>query len=363
MRFTDTFLDDIRDRISISEVVGTRVDFDRKKSKSSRGDFWGCCPFHAESSPSFHCEDRKGRYHCFGCGASGDHFRFISELDGVSFPRAVEIVAGLAGVSLPDSRPETAAERAERERRERDRARKKEADRRKQEQDDAAKAETVKEIWHEAVPITGTLAEKYLLGRGIAAMTWPPSVRFHHGLWFGRDKHPALIAGVQNVARRLVAVWRIPLTPHGKAITGPDGRKVKLGLGPAGGGAVRLGPAGDTILVCEGLETGFGVGNLTKWKHPVWPLLSTSGMIGWEPPEGVRRVQIYSDGDRYKVRPDGTIGDPPGRVAAEKLNARLIAMGIEVVILEPPAGTDWLDVWVSLQNEERRARDVEYIAD
>ena len=101
MRFPDSFLDEIRDRLPISEVVGSRVSFDKKKSNPARGDFWACCPFHGEKSPSFHCEDRKGRYHCFGCGVSGDHFRFLVELDGLSFPEAVERLADKAGIPMP----------------------------------------------------------------------------------------------------------------------------------------------------------------------------------------------------------------------------------------------------------------------
>ena len=81
--------------------IGARVSWDRKKTNASRGDYWACCPFHGESTPSFHCEDRKGRYHCFGCQVTGDHFRFLTELEGLSFPEAVERVAGLAGVPMP----------------------------------------------------------------------------------------------------------------------------------------------------------------------------------------------------------------------------------------------------------------------
>src|SRR5688500_20206610 len=73
MRFPDSFLDEIRERVPISSVVGARVSWDRRKTNAPRGDYWACCPFHGEKTPSFHCEDRKGRYHCFGCGASGDH--------------------------------------------------------------------------------------------------------------------------------------------------------------------------------------------------------------------------------------------------------------------------------------------------
>ena len=101
MRFPDSFLDEIRDRLRISEVVGTRVTFDKKKTNAAKGDFWACCPFHGEKTPSFHCEDRKGRYHCFGCGVSGDHFRFLTELDGLSFPEAVERLADQAGLPMP----------------------------------------------------------------------------------------------------------------------------------------------------------------------------------------------------------------------------------------------------------------------
>ncbi|QDZ00604.1 DNA primase [Nitratireductor mangrovi] len=106
MRFSPSFLDEIRDRVPISSVIGGRVTWDRRKTNASRGDYWACCPFHGEKSPSFHCEDRKGRYHCFGCGVSGDHFRFLTELDGMSFPEAVERVAEMAGVPMPARDPE-----------------------------------------------------------------------------------------------------------------------------------------------------------------------------------------------------------------------------------------------------------------
>jgi DNA primase len=115
MRFPPSFLDEIRDRVPISDVIGSRVSWDRKKTNASRGDYWACCPFHGEKSPSFHCENKKGRYHCFGCGVSGDHFKFLTELDGMSFPEAVEKIADMAGVPMP-------ARDANEERRERERA-------------------------------------------------------------------------------------------------------------------------------------------------------------------------------------------------------------------------------------------------
>lgn len=114
MRFSPTFLDDIRDRVPISNVIARRVSWDKRKTNVSRGDYWACCPFHGEKSPSFHCEDRKGRYHCFGCGVTGDHFRFLTELEGQSFPEAVQTIADMAGVPMPVADPQM--ERREKER-------------------------------------------------------------------------------------------------------------------------------------------------------------------------------------------------------------------------------------------------------
>ncbi|MCL6707079.1 DNA primase [Pseudomonas sp. R2.Fl] len=114
MRFSNSFLDEIRDRVPISAVVGTRVSWDRRKTNAPRGDYWACCPFHGEKTPSFHCEDRKGRYHCFGCGVSGDHFRFLTDLEGLSFPEAVERVADMAGIAMPKADPQAAQRERER---------------------------------------------------------------------------------------------------------------------------------------------------------------------------------------------------------------------------------------------------------
>ncbi len=101
MRFSPSFLDDIRARLPLSSVIGPRVSWDRRKTQAAKGDYWACCPFHGEKSPSFHADDRKGRYHCFGCGVSGDHFTFLTEHEGLSFPEAVERLAAEAGLQMP----------------------------------------------------------------------------------------------------------------------------------------------------------------------------------------------------------------------------------------------------------------------
>ena len=112
MRFSDGFLEEIRQRLPISQVVGEHVIWDKRKSQPGRGDMWACCPFHGEKTPSFHADDRKGIYHCFGCKATGDHFRFLTEKTGMSFPDAVEKLASMAGLPLParDERDEARQE-------------------------------------------------------------------------------------------------------------------------------------------------------------------------------------------------------------------------------------------------------------
>jgi len=105
VRFSPQLLDAIRDRLALSDIVGRRVTYDKRKSQPQKGDFWACCPFHNEKTPSFHVDDRKAIYHCFWCGASGDHFRFLTEKEGLSFPEAVERLADEAGVELPKLDP------------------------------------------------------------------------------------------------------------------------------------------------------------------------------------------------------------------------------------------------------------------
>lgn len=101
MRFSHNFLNDIKARLTISRVIGEKVTFDKRKSKSNRGDYWACCPFHHEKTPSFRYQDERASYHCFGCGESGDIFSFIMKTEGLSFAQAVAKLAEMAGLQLP----------------------------------------------------------------------------------------------------------------------------------------------------------------------------------------------------------------------------------------------------------------------
>ena len=96
MRFTPQFLDELRARLPVSEVVSKRV----KLRKQGR-EFVGLSPFNKEKSPSFTVNDQKGFFHDFSSGKHGDIFGFVMETEGVTFPEAVERLAQLAGVALP----------------------------------------------------------------------------------------------------------------------------------------------------------------------------------------------------------------------------------------------------------------------
>ena len=107
------FLDELRTRTSIAQVVGRKVMWDMRKSNQGKGDMWAPCPFHQEKSASFHVDDRKGYYYCFGCHAKGDAISFVRETENVEFMEAVEILAREAGMPMPkrDARAQQKADK------------------------------------------------------------------------------------------------------------------------------------------------------------------------------------------------------------------------------------------------------------
>jgi DNA primase len=106
MAFPPGFLDELRARLSLSDVVGRKVSLKRKSGAESSG----LCPFHNEKTPSFTVNDKKGFFHCFGCGVHGDAVGFVMKTEGLSFPESVEKLAREVGLPVPRATP------AERER-------------------------------------------------------------------------------------------------------------------------------------------------------------------------------------------------------------------------------------------------------
>src|SRR5262245_53690855 len=97
--FTSELLDEIRSRSDLVELIGQYVSLKRA------GVNWkGLCPFHAEKTPSFTVNPKRGIFHCFGCGAGGDVFNFLMRHDRLAFPEAVRSLAERVGVSIPTAR-------------------------------------------------------------------------------------------------------------------------------------------------------------------------------------------------------------------------------------------------------------------
>jgi len=109
MAFPPRFLDELRQRVSLAEIVGRRVKLTRRGRE-----YVGLCPFHKEKTPSFSAVEDKGFFHCFGCGAHGDVIGFVMQTESLSFPEAVEQLARQAGLEVPQETREE-RERAVRE--------------------------------------------------------------------------------------------------------------------------------------------------------------------------------------------------------------------------------------------------------
>ena len=185
------------------------------------------------------------------------------------------------------------------------------------------------QLARETIPITGTIAETYLRGRGI---TCPMSdmLRFHPACWHSSGKHlPAMVARVKGSDG--YAVHRTYLKPDGSGKANVEPAKAMLGN--CAGGAVRLVEAEGPLVVAEGIETALSLAS-GLLSHPlaIWAALSTSGMQNLRLPANPSRLTIASD------------GDPAGRAAAQMLAERAHKLGWTVSFLHAPDGKDWNDV-------------------
>jgi DNA primase len=95
-RIPQSFIDDLTARADIVELIGSRVEL-----KKAGREYRACCPFHNEKTPSFWVSPQKQFYHCFGCGAHGTALGFLMEYDKLSFPEAIEELAGRLGLEVP----------------------------------------------------------------------------------------------------------------------------------------------------------------------------------------------------------------------------------------------------------------------
>jgi DNA primase len=107
-----SFADRVKQQADIVRVVGEYV-----RLKKSGQNFTGLCPFHSEKSPSFAVHPVKQIYHCFGCGVGGDVFKFVMEMDKITFPDAIRAVAEKCGIAIPRAKERTPEERQQNQQR------------------------------------------------------------------------------------------------------------------------------------------------------------------------------------------------------------------------------------------------------
>jgi DNA primase len=103
MSIQNNITEEIKSKILLSEVIQNYVNWDSKKSNISKGIYWACCPFHNEKTASFTVDNSKNTYHCFGCNAHGDAFKFLMDHQNIQFREALTILAGMSGVKLNPS--------------------------------------------------------------------------------------------------------------------------------------------------------------------------------------------------------------------------------------------------------------------
>ncbi|OYZ08257.1 MAG: hypothetical protein B7Y36_17345 [Novosphingobium sp. 28-62-57] len=289
-------LDAIRRDNPLPEVAGKLVAL-RQAGK----EWLACCPFHADRSPSFTIFDGGQRFHCFGCGASGDVLDFVQRAYGVALPEAARMLGAgdVPKLDLPAAREFSEAVKG-------------------QDYSKAARA-----IWSRAVPAAGTLAEAYLRFRGIHP-PYPPAIRFLALPCDNLGPLPCLVLAVRDADGAITGIQRIWLAHDG--LGKADVAKPKRSLGQVKGGAIQFGDldGSGVLTVCEGPEDGLSL--LDLFGGPVWVAAGAVFMPHMQFPPGVRSIVIGAD------------NDPAGREAAQSAAQAFAARGLSVRIIRPVEG-------------------------
>jgi hypothetical protein len=209
----------------------------------------------------------------------------------------------------------------------------------KAEQDavDHKRTRQAEQVARETIPITGTIVETYLRGRGITCPLPVGALRFHPTCWHSSGKPlPAMVARVKGSAAYAIHRTYLKLDGSGKAEVEP----AKAMLGNCAGGAVRLIEAGGPLVVAEGIETALSLAcGLLQAPATIWAALSTAGMENLRLPTEAGELIIAMDGDEA------------GRKAANALADRAYNLGWVVSLLKAPDGQDWNDVLMAQEEK------------
>ena len=268
-----------------------------------------CCPFHDEVEPS--CAIYADHWHCFGCGQHGGRLDWLERAEGMTRAEAIAHIKDWPGPASTTTR----------------------------DGGEADKLAFAMSIWTATEPLS-ELAERYLdETRGVDLSRLPDDI--HHALRF----HPACVFGPDAVRPCLIALMRNPLTDMVVGIQrialeerGGQVRKVERRmLGSAG--VVKLWPAGETLVVGEGLETVLAAATRIPYRGkpliPAWAALSAVGLRALPTIPGVRRLILLADNDRNQE----------GQMAAAAAAMRWRAAGRQATTLTPPTpGSDFNDL-------------------
>mgnify|MGYP001557508074 CR=1 FL=1 len=201
---------------------------------------------------------------------------------------------------------------------------------------DRERHEAARRLWHAGRPLANTLAARHCRLRGLKGpLPGPEALRFLVDAPVsvyrpGRARRSALLAGILDDAGVLVAVEITYLAPNAKRALDLRFARKTVGAPPRAGCAVRLDPAGEHMVVGEGVFTTRSASE--HFGLPGWALQSTRNLRGWRPPEGVRRVLIAADRGK------------DGERSAEILRERIICLGVDSRVALPPAPFgDWND--------------------
>lgn len=340
----------IRARVKLSTIIGRVVKLTRRGP-----DWFGLCPFHQESSPSFTVNDDKAFFHCFGCQAHGDALDFLMQQQGLPFgeaKRMLEQDAGLAGLNLQQRE----ADRKLWEQRQAEEARKA-----------AEKRKSAGGLFHSAMPGQDTPVQDYLRGRAIdfaALGHWPGALRYRGDVPHGDigQAFPAMVSCMIGPDLRSIAAvhrtflefrpdaaglprWQklrridpVASAKHGRDVF----HKAKMMLGSKKGahipvwkgrfdGPLHAIPKGTDIYVSEGIEDAGAVAMF----NPTLRIVAAGdvGNIGeLTVPEQAGDIVIIAQND-----PDGSGGELSFEKAVAKLQERNRGQRL-VKAMWPPQG-------------------------
>lgn len=341
--------DRIKAEVSLRKVAeDAGVKWDLRKSRQSRGDWWGPCPFHAETTASFHVVEPGGTggfFKCFGCHKGGTVIDFVSEHMGLDFVGAVRRLASDAGLENEISE-------------ERRQVLEKKREKSKQDSKDAAERQAANghrvalDLWSRSERAPAMVA-KYLTARGVRLSSIggvPATLRLaasldHYAGGYDRNaapdhKGPAMVAAIGR--DKLAGAHRTWITPTGRALY-RDGKKVaKQWIGRTGdmmGRPCVLSSPTSAVVVGEGIETTLAAFSALIADGRIgWSAeaaLSRGAITGpaqdvaqlWTPRPGVSEVLILGEGSRKNPA--------EARELYHGARARLEALGLTVLLTVP----------------------------